>query len=249
MIDTRYFLKLSYNGTNYCGWQIQPNQKTVQGEINLVLTRLNKNKQILTMGCGRTDSGVHATQFYAHFDFLKIQDTSKFLYKLNTMLPHDIVIHDIIEVEPDAHSRYDAVSRTYQYRIITKKNAFQNDTALLLTSNLNIDKMNEASKLLLIYKDFEAFSKVKTAVNNFECTLSFANWEKNKNQIVFTITANRFLRNMVRAIVGTMLEIGVGNIELDEFRSIVESKNRSLAGKSVGATGLYLTEVTYPYLK
>lgn len=247
MHSRRYFLKLSYKGTNYCGWQIQPNDRTVQGEINNVLKKLNGNKAISTMGCGRTDTGVHATKFFAHFDFYEIENLNKFKFKMNNMLPNDIVIHDIFEVIEDRHSRYDATKRTYQYFISTKKNAFNFETSLYYSHSLDIEKMRLACDVLLKYDDFECFSKVKTEVNNFKCTIYTAKWEVINENLVFTISANRFLRNMVRSIVGTMIDIGQGKIEVSDLHSIIKSKSRSFAGKSVSSNGLFLTDIVYPF--
>lgn len=248
MKSQRYFLKLSYKGTNYCGWQIQPNDKTVQGEINNALQKLNRTIPVLSMGCGRTDTGVHATDFYAHFDFPKISDLEQFKFKMNTMLPLDIVIHDVSEVIDERHARYDAISRTYKYYISTTKNAFNSDTVLYENHNLDLKKMNLACEVLLQYDDFECFSKVKTEVNNFKCSITKANWEVENNVVVFTISANRFLRNMVRSIVGTMIAIGKGRIEVDDLHDIIKSKDRSFAGKSVSPNGLFLTEIKYPFI-
>jgi len=248
MSMNRYFLELAYNGTNYSGWQIQPNAMTVQEQINNVLTKLNHTIPINIVGCGRTDSGVHASQFFAHFDFKTIEDLQTFKFKMNNMLPKDIVIHQIIEVKRDAHARFDATQRTYHYHIITSKNPFLVDTTLLFTQPLDIEKMNQASKALLNYTDFECFSKVKTDVTNFNCIIAKAEWIKTENGYTFIISANRFLRNMVRAIVGTMLEIGAGEKSIEDLHQIIKSKNRSKAGKSVLPNGLFLAKVKYPYL-
>lgn len=248
MKSQRYFIKLSYKGTNYCGWQIQPKDKTVQGEINNTLKKLNSNVAVHSMGCGRTDTGVHATNFYAHFDFSKIQDLKRFTFKLNSMLPHDIVIHDVFEVENETHARYDALSRTYQYFISTYKNAFNHDIVLYNSQELDVEKMNLACAVLIGYDDFECFSKVKTEVNNFKCSISIAKWEVVNENLIFTISANRFLRNMVRSIVGTMMEIGQGKIEVNDLHGIIKSKNREFAGKSVSANGLFLTDIKYPFI-
>lgn len=244
----RYFLKLSYKGTAYKGWQIQPNDITVQGEVNEVLTKLNGNVPVSTMGCGRTDTGVHASKFYAHFDFEPIEDIAKLRFKMNNMLPNDIVIHDVFKVIKEAHTRYDAISRTYNYFISQSKNAFNNDITLLFPYQLDLDKMNQACEILFKYIDFECFSKVKTDVKTFDCTITEAKWEQNNDGLKFTITANRFLRNMVRAIVGTMIEIGQGKLEVEDLHRIIKSKNRDLAGKSVLSNGLFLTDIKYTYL-
>jgi tRNA pseudouridine38-40 synthase len=244
----RYFIELSYKGTYYRGWQIQPNQITVQGEIEQVLSKLNHNSPINVIGCGRTDTGVHASQFFAHFDFETVDNLQSFKFKMNKMLPKDIAIHQIFEVNANAHARFDAIKRTYHYHIITNKNPFLIDTSLLFTQPLDFNKMNQASKILMNHTNFECFSKVKTDVTNFNCTVTNAEWIKTENGYMFVISANRFLRNMVRAIVGTLLEVGAGTISIDDLHQIIESKNRSRAGKSVLPNGLFLAEVKYPYL-
>jgi len=244
----RYFIELSYKGTNYNGWQIQPNGKTIQGQINDTLTKLNRVTKINCMGCGRTDSGVHASKFFAHFDFNPISDLENFKYKMNIMLPNDIVIHKLIEVDAQAHSRFDAVSRTYQYHISTAKNAFNLDSTLLFQQKLNIQKMNQACEILKSHSNFESFSKVKTEVKTFDCQISEAFWIQKENEIIFTITANRFLRNMVRSIVGTMIDIGTNKLKVTDLDLIIKSRNRNNAGKSVLANGLFLTDIKYVYL-
>lgn len=243
----RYFIELSYKGTNYSGWQIQPNAPTVQAEINDVLTKLNKNQPVNCQGCGRTDTGVHASQFYAHFDYPKIDDLDVFLYKVNGMLSDDISIHQIIPVHSDAHSRFDAYERTYHYFIHQNKNPFLADRSLLINKPLDLLAMNQACEILMTYHDFECFSKSRTSVKTFICDVKMAHWEKTKNGYQFTITANRFLRNMVRAIVGTCLDIGRGEMEVEEMHQIILSKKRSNAGKSVLAHGLFLAEIKYPF--
>jgi tRNA pseudouridine38-40 synthase len=248
MAVRRYFLELAYKGTNYSGWQIQPYVVTLQEQINSVLTKLNHNIPINIVGCGRTDAGVHAKQFFAHFDFETIDDLKLFKFKMNNMLPKDIAIHQIFKVNENAHARFDATERTYHYHIITNKNPFLVDTSMLFTQLLDIDKMNQASKILLNYTDFECFSKVKTDVKNFYCTITRAEWIKTENGYMFVISANRFLRNMVRAIVGTLIEIGGGNLSIDDLHQIIKSKDRSMAGKSVISNGLFLAEIKYPYL-
>ncbi len=245
----RYFLKLSYNGTNYHGWQVQENTpKTVQQVVNDSLSML-LNETIETMGCGRTDSGVHAKEFYAHFDSEKNDlqiDPRLWLYKFNLVLPHDIAIQKIIQVKQDANARFNALSRTYEYIINRKKNPFLIDKAYYLYGELNVKLMNEAIKELFSHNDFSCFSKTRTQVKTNICKIIKAEWKEENDLLVFTITANRFLRNMVRAIVGTMIEIGQGKISLEEFKKIIEGKNRSDAGFSVPAYGLYLKNVEYP---
>ena len=243
----RYFIKLAYKGTNYFGWQYQPDAISVQETLNKALSTLLKTN-IDILGAGRTDSGVHAKEMFAHFDYETEIDTKKIVYKLNSFLPKDIAIFDLIKVHDDAHARFDATKRTYEYHIHTKKNAFESDDSWYYSLPLDVEKMNEACKILFEYTDFECFSKTHTDVNTFNCKIFEANWKQNEDKLVFTITADRFLRNMVRAIVGTMINIGSGKVSLNDFRKIIESKNRSKAGFSVPAHGLYLTKIEYPYL-
>ena len=248
----RYFIELSYLGTHYHGWQIQPNAMSVQQKINEALEILLKSPQMIT-GCGRTDTGVHAREFFAHFDLdmdLLSFDLDQLVYKLNSILPHDIAIQRIIEVNEDAHARFDASSRTYEYHISTKKEVFRGELSYQLPyRNTKFELMNEAAQILFKYKDFECFSKTGTDVKTFNCEMMHAKWEMPEDGYwIFTIQADRFLRNMVRAIVGTLLEVGRGQISLQEFEEVILSKNRSNAGWSVPAKGLFLTKVAYPYL-
>ncbi|TYP99417.1 tRNA pseudouridine(38-40) synthase [Tenacibaculum adriaticum] len=243
----RYFLELSYNGKNYFGWQIQPDVISVQGEINKAISTILQ-ETINVVGAGRTDAGVHASQMFAHFDVDKAVDEN-FTYKLNAILPEDIVIYKTILVKGEAHARFDANSRSYEYKIWLGRNPFLLDTTWQLHyQKLNIDLMNKAAKILYEYEDFECFSKVKTDVNTFNCIITHAKWVLKGNELIFHISANRFLRNMVRAIVGTLLEVGLGKITIKDFRKIIESKNRSNAGVSVPAKGLFLTKVEYNYI-
>lgn len=243
----RYFIKLAYKGTNYFGWQYQPDAISVQETLNKALsTLLRINIDIL--GAGRTDSGVHAKEMFAHFDYETDIDTEKLVYKLNSFLPKDIAVFEIIKVQDEAHARFDATKRTYEYHIHTKKNAFECNDSWYYSLPLDVEKMNEACKILFEYIDFECFSKTHTDVNTFNCKIFEANWKQNEDKLVFTISADRFLRNMVRAIVGTMINIGSGKVSLNDFRKIIESKNRGKAGFSVPAHGLYLTKIEYPYL-
>lgn len=200
------------------------------------------------MGAGRTDTGVHAKEMYAHFDFEKAFDIPNLVHKLNSYLPKDIVIYDIIPVSDEAHSRFDALKRTYEYHIHTFKDPFLQDLSWYFHQELDVDLMNEAAELLFNYTDFQCFSKVNTDVNTFDCTIFEANWKQENNTLIFTISANRFLRNMVRAIVGTLVNVGLRKITLADFNAIIESKNRDKAGFSVPAHGLYLTEIEYDYL-
>ncbi len=243
----RYFLELSYHGKNYYGWQIQPDVISVQEKITTALSTILR-EEITIVGAGRTDSGVHASQMYAHFDVDKDLDEN-FTYKLNAILPDDIVIYRTIKVSDEAHARFDAVSRSYEYKIWMGRNPFLLDTTWQLNyKNINIEAMNAAAKLLYEYEDFECFSKVKTDVHTFNCEVTNAVWELEGEELTFYVSANRFLRNMVRAIVGTLLDIGLGKKSVEDFRMIIESKNRSKAGVSVPAKGLFLTKVEYDYI-
>lgn len=243
----RYFLEFAYKGTNYHGWQYQPNATSVQETLTKALSTILKI-EIELVGAGRTDSGVHAKQMFAHFDFDQEIDIPYLSHKLNSFLPKDIAILNLHKVHHEAHARFDATKRTYEYHIHTKKDAFESDDSWYNQNDLNLDKMNDACKILFNYIDFECFSKVHTDVNTFNCTIFEANWTKVNNQLVFTISADRFLRNMVRAIVGTMVNIGLEKVSLPDFIQIIESKDRNKAGFSVPAHGLYLTKVEYPYL-
>ena len=241
----RYFIELSYNGSAYHGWQNQPNAVSVQQVLEEALTTLLQSKTEI-VGAGRTDTGVHASQMFAHFDFDNEIDTPNLVYKLNSFLPNDIAISDVFRVKEDSHARFDALSRTYLYKISTIKNVFNTDFAYRLQLPLDVEKMNEACKILFVYKDFQCFSKSNTDVKTYNCTITKAEWFKDNDEIIFLITADRFLRNMVRAIVGTMINIGLGKIKVDYLHEIIKSKNRSEAGYSVPAHGLYLTQIVYP---
>ena len=240
----RYFIELSYNGKKYHGWQIQPDVNTVQKKINDAISTVLQ-EDILVVGAGRTDTGVHAEKMVAHFDTSKELDASC-IFKFNSILPEDIVIYSIKKVENDAHARFDAQSRSYEYRIWLGRNPFLlESTWQFYHKKLDIIKMNEAAMMLLEYDNFQAFSKVRTEVKTFNCNVSKAIWVQKGNLIVFHISANRFLRNMVRAIVGSLIAVGKGTISKDDFRQIIESKDRSKAGLSVPAKGLFLTAIDY----
>ncbi len=241
----RYFLELSYNGKAYHGWQNQPNAISIQEVIENALSTLLR-ETIAIVGAGRTDAGVHSKQMFAHFDTEMVFEEENFKFKLNSFLPKDVAIHDIFKVTPEVHARFDALSRTYLYRISLQKDAFNYDYAYNFKNDLDLDKMNEASKILFKYIDFECFSKSNTDVNTFNCTIMEAEWTQQDNELHFVIKADRFLRNMVRAIVGTIINIGVGKIEVEELHNIIKSKNRSEAGFSVPAHALYLTKIEYP---
>jgi len=244
----RYFIKLAYKGTNYHGWQYQPDANSVQETLTKALSILLKTN-IDVVGAGRTDTGVHAKQMYAHFDFETEININQLVHKLNSFLPKDIVVYTIIRVSNEAHARFDATKRTYEYHIHTFKDAFENDDSWLHQLSLDINKMNQACQILFKHNDFECFSKTNSDVRTFNCVIFEADWKQSNNKIVFTISADRFLRNMVRAIVGTMINIGLGKISLSDFEKIIESKNRSQAGFSAPAHGLFLTQITYEYIK
>ncbi len=243
----RYFVKFSYKGTNYHGWQLQPNAISVQEVLNKALSTI-LNSNIDCMGAGRTDTGVHAREMFAHFDFENTIDIENIIYKLNSFLPKDIVVYNIQKVHDDAHARFDARKRTYEYHINTFKDAFSNEQSWYYRQQLDIDLMNQACEILFKHIDFQAFSKVNTEVNTFDCKIYEAFWTQENNKLIFTISADRFLRNMVRAIVGTLIYIGLHKLTLDDFNKIIESKNRNNAGFSVPAHGLFLTKIEYDYL-
>lgn len=242
----RYFIKLAYKGTAYHGWQVQNNAVTVQEVLDAKLTTLLQSK-IDTTGAGRTDTGVHAREFYAHFDHSEqIVDKKDFLYHLNCLLPADIAVSDLLEMQPDAHARFDATARSYEYVINRERNPFEQDYAYYLYSSLDVEKMNQAAEYLKEVDDFSSFCKGKVQVKTKLCDVTEAYWEEQGSKLIFHITANRFLRNMVRAIVGTLIEIGQGKITLDEYKEIIASKKRAAAGYSVPGQGLFLTKIEYP---
>lgn len=243
----RYFISFSYRGTNYHGWQIQPKAISVQEEITKALNTIFR-ENLSIVGAGRTDAGVHAKQMYAHFDTDIIFDKKTIIKRLNSFLKEDIVIENILEVPEQAHARFDAISRTYEYCLHQNKNAFYQDTSWYFHQHLNIEMMNQAASILLDYQDFQCFSKSHTDVFTYNCNITEAFWQQRNNQLVFTITANRFLRNMVRAVVGTLIDVGTKKIAPEQMHQIIQSKNRSKAGFSVPAHGLFLTKVIYPYL-
>ncbi len=268
----KYFIELSYLGTNYSGWQVQKNTKhTVQQVMEENLSRL-LNEKISLLGCGRTDTGVHATRFFAHLETAKnlgtlsshssgekIQQGADWVFKFNSVLPKDIAVHNIFLAGPKAHARFDAVSRTYKYFIAFHRDPFLDGRVLLVPGDLDMDKMNKASEELLRHEDFTSFSKARTQVKTNICKIKEAGWEKipahhlpgahgshGQELLLFTITSDRFLRGMVRAIVGTMLDIGKGKKNVGEMKRIIEGRHRSKAGMNALACGLYLTDVKYP---
>jgi tRNA pseudouridine38-40 synthase len=241
----RYFIEIAYKGTAYHGWQRQENAISIQQTIEEALSKI-LNQPIEITGSGRTDTGVHALQQFIHFDTEKELEEYAYKHKLNAILPFDISVQSIRKVKPDAHARFDAVSRSYEYRIYYEKNPFLKNLGYFFNQPLDINLMNQAANLLYEYEDFQCFSKVKTEVNNFICHISNAQWQEGTEGVVFHITANRFLRGMVRAITGTLLEIGTGKTTIDDFRKIIASKDRSQAGRSVPADGLFLNHISYP---
>ena len=250
----RFFLKISFQGAAYHGWQIQPHDVSVQETIEKALAMVLRHETPIT-GAGRTDAGVNATTMYAHFDTEQpVANLQLLARSLNGILPQDIAIHEIIPVDYTAHARFDATSRTYHYYAHTGKSPLLRATSWQCNPQLNFDLMNEAAAKLLEYEDFTSFSKLHTDVKTNNCHITEANWQRcesidtNVQQWVFTITADRFLRNMVRAIVGTLVEVGMHKITVEEFCHIIEKKDRCAAGTSMPAHALYLHNVTYPYL-
>ena len=246
----RYFVRLSYKGTNYHGWQFQPNATSVQEELERTFSIILQKPTAIT-GAGRTDAGVHAIDYIAHFEMENSefdQDLKQLVYKLNSLLPADISIYEIWPVKEYTHARFDASRRTYYYFISYLKNPFLVDTSWMQYSELNIDLMNKAGELLMQYDDFTSFAKLHTDNKTNICTLMQAKWTNNKDEgyYKFEISANRFLRNMVRSIVGSMVDIGRGKINLEDFKSIIEAKDRSKAGISAPAKGLFLVKIEYP---
>jgi tRNA pseudouridine38-40 synthase len=241
----RYFFEITYNGTNYAGWQSQANAVGVQTVVENALTKLFRTPVKIT-GSGRTDTGVHCTQQFFHADIGKPFKKTDLIHRLNSFLPKDIAIRSIRQVKPQASARYDAIERTYQYHITTIKDPLLIGLALHYFKPLNRQTINRAAALLCGEHDFTCFSKVKTDVNHFICHVKKASWKRQGSKLIFTITANRFLRGMVRAIVGTLLDVGTGKISVTDFDRIIKSKDRKKAGANVDPHGLYLVHVKYP---
>ena len=240
----RYFIEFSFNGTNYHGWQKQLNANTVQEELTKCLSVLLK-EEVELMGASRTDTGVHAKQMFAHLDTSTTLNSDKIVTKLNSFLPNDIMVSALFPVKEDTHVRFTAVARTYKYYVSPQKDIFNNNLHLVF-KHLDIDKMNVACNYLMGEQDFTSFSKVNADTFTNNCIITKAVWEKEGDTFVFTISANRFLRNMVRSIVGTLLDVGTGKIEVEEIKKIIEKKDRCAAGTSVPAKALFLTEIKYP---
>lgn len=243
----RYFLEVSYKGTNYSGFQSQKNANSVQEEVEKAFELLHKEKVILT-GSSRTDAGVHALQNFFHFDFEKPLNP-QLVYKINAILPADIVVKVVTRVDSDAHCRFDALSREYKYFIYRQKDPFLRDRAFYYPYKINIDKLQEAALVVKEYQDFTSFSKRNTQVKTFICQIQQSGWVYENGCLIYTIKANRFLRGMVRALTATMLKVGRGTIDLQEFRRIIEAKDCTQASFAVPAHGLFLMEVKYPIRK
>lgn len=241
----RYFIELSYDGTNYHGWQVQPNAVTVQEVLDRALSTVLRTP-IETVGCGRTDTGVHATEFFAHYEVESSMAVDKVVHSLNGILPSDIAIKNIFPVDDEMHARFSATLRSYQYHIHFNKDPFKHGYSWLLRDEPDIDLMNQAAQIIMQYTDFSCFSKSNTQVKTNNCKISRAEWVRANGGMVFHISADRFLRNMVRAVVGTLLMVGRKEVTPEGIREIINSKDRSNAGTSVPACGLYLTEVKYP---
>jgi tRNA pseudouridine38-40 synthase len=245
-VKKRFFLYFSYNGTAYHGWQIQPNGVSVQEVLSKALCTILRTEIEIT-GAGRTDAGVHARLMVAHFDLENELPTQFDLAaKLNSLLPSDIAVSKIVEVQPDAHARFDATSRRYEYHIVTTKNVFKHKLAARVGDRLDFEEMNKAAETLKEYRDFTSFSKLHNDARTNNCVITHAAWTHQGDEWVFTIQADRFLRNMVRAIVGTLFEVGRHRMSVEEFREVIEAENRCKAGASVPAHGLYLVVVQYP---
>lgn len=243
-LKMRYFIDISYDGSNYHGWQIQPNADTVQHQINLAFSTI-LNEEINVLGAGRTDTGVHAKKMIAHFDTNQNINFEKFKYRINGFLKNDISINDIYKVKEDAHARFSAISRTYEYCVSRTKNPFSVNS-YFLTKNLDVESMKKACKFLFGNHDYTSFAKLHSENYTNNCEVYIANWKEDETSLVFTIKANRFLRNMVRAIVGTLIEVGEGKISFSDIETILLLKDRAKAGYSVPANGLSLIDIEYP---
>lgn len=243
----RYFLRLSYNGTNFSGWQSQVHKQTVQDELEKTLSAI-LHERITCIGCGRTDAGVHASKYYAHIDATRddLHDDPQFLFRLNKSLPPAIAIQSVYRMQENAHARFSAHSRSYEYHITLKKNALTPDLAWDFHEVLDVVKMNEAAQLLLKHEDFIAFSKTGNTTSTTFCKLTRAEWKEENDKLIFHISSNRFLRNMVRAIVATLVEIGKGNAPVSRVDEILLSKNQPATAFSVPASGLFLSDIKYP---
>ena len=246
-VKRRYFIRFAYDGTAYCGWQVQPNGLSVQEVLTKAICTILRSDDIEIVAAGRTDAGVHARNMVAHFDVEdRLPAGLDLVNKLNSLLPSDISVIEIREVKPEVHARFDALSRRYEYHLVLQKDVFRHPFAMRIYNPLDFDRMNEAAKILFEYTDFTSFSKLHTDVKTNNCKIMAARWEQREEEWIFIVEADRFLRNMVRAIVGTLLEVGRGKMTIDEFRQVIDAKNRCNAGSSVPAKGLFLVEVAYP---
>ena len=241
----RYFFEIAFNGKPYHGWQIQENAITVQQIVQEKLQLFHKNEKPTVTGCGRTDAGVHAEQFFFHVDIPPISNLDKYCFQMNNMLPIEIQLKQIHLVKEDAHARFDALSRTYEYRFSTLKSPFNSGFVTYISEKINVNNMNECCQMIKGKHDFTSFSKTHTDVNHFFCEILEAEWVKKDEQIIFRVKANRFLRNMVRALVGTMVLVGKEKISSSDFKKIMMSKDRTKAGPSAKAHGLFLTNIAY----
>lgn len=242
----RYFIELAYKGTKFHGWQVQPNATSVQECLEKAVSTVTR-ETIAVTGAGRTDTGVHASYFVAHFNSSKLNlDHPDFAHKLNSFLKDDISIFAISKVDSEAHARFDAVSRTYHYHLNLLKDPFLVETSWYFFKQPDMELMNAACRILFDYTDFTSFSKLHTDVKTNNCKIYQAEWTQKDGNLVFSVKADRFLRNMVRAMVGTLLEVGLGKMDLSDFRAVIEQKNRGAAGLSVPAHGLFLTDIEYP---
>ena len=241
----RYLFKISYDGNSFFGWQKQPEQNSIQQTIEENLSKIHSLKETHIIGCGRTDTGVHAKEYFFHWDSEEAVDTENIQYKLNKMLPKSIAIQSIRAVNTDFHARFSAVKRTYRYFINGDKDPFIATQSWQISQNLNLQNMNNAAQLLIGEKDFSSFAKIHTDVKHHICKVSYAKWVANGNEVYFEISANRFLRNMVRAIVGTCVDVGLNKISIQEFQEIIESKDRQNGSGSAPAQGLFLWTVEY----
>lgn len=246
----RYFMHIAYDGTNYSGWQRQKNSHSVQAELEAALRKLLRQETVVTIGCGRTDAGVHARNFYVHFTAQKpIESIEEVFFKLNMMLPFDMAVYKIWEIHDKAHARFDATERSYEYHIHQVRDPFTHRFSTYYPWLLDEKAMNDAAAILMDYTDFASFCKTRGGQKTTICHVKKAYWERKGDKLVFYITADRFLRNMVRAIVGTMIDIGRGRISKEDFTNIIEGKSRKLASESAKAQGLHLTDIKYPFIK
>lgn len=243
---SRFFITLAYDGANYVGWQNQPNGVSIQQVIEEALSTILR-ESVTVVGAGRTDAGVHARKMVAHFDWAgQPLNSEDLVRRLNSFLPKDIAVYDIRPVPPDAHARFSATARTYKYYLTTRKDPFLHDQKLQVFFEPDVEAMNKLCAVLAEYRDFTSFSKLHTDVKTNICRIDEAFWVRNGYDFVFTIKADRFLRNMVRAIVGTLMEAGKGRMDEERFRKIIEAKNRNIAGHSAPAHALFLHDVSYP---